>query len=203
MIPSQSLSNPTITGNWLSPDDRTVTKTTDYENGGIALNDPSAGLNYQVWTLRLEIIEEEGEDWGIGYVYLGAEEVAETMLFSGTGITEASLAFDQNMNPFVGYMQMGVAKFYWYDTVMASMVHSELPAGSTSPRACMDDKRKLQTTPSDVIMCYTRDRNLYFRAQRDRYTVEYLLKEDVPAGQVINIGMHDRYRLQIMVGLFE
>lgn len=201
MIPSQSLSNPTIPGNWLDPDNRLVTRTLDYELGGIALNDPSAGLEYQVWTLRLEILT--GEDEGTGILWLSAENTPEFILFSGQWITEASLAFDQNMNPFVGYMQNGVAKYYWYNTLVAGMVHSELPSGSTSPRACMDDKRNLQTSLSDIIMCYTRDRNLYFRAQRDRYTIEYLLRENVRAGQVINIGMHDRWRLQIKVGLFE
>jgi hypothetical protein len=198
MIPDEALTVIPLPRPYLYPDNLYVTRTLDYELAGAALNDPSEGLEVQVWTLRLEI--DEGTE--LGTFYLSAPTVTEFVPFSGIGITEGSIAFDQNMNPFIGYLQNGVAKYWWFDTVIAQQVHSELPAGSSSPRACLDDKRRLQTSASDVIMCYTRSGNLYFRAQRDRYTVEYLLYEGV-TGQVINVGMNDKLRLQIIVGVFE
>lgn len=198
MIPSNSLSSTNLPRTYLSPDDRVTTKILDYEEGGIALNDPSQGLEVQVWTLRLEI----DDTTELGSVYISGETVAETLLFSGIGITEISLAFDQNMNPAVAYVQAGEAKLRWYDATIPGFTVITFPAGTGAPKCCLDDKRDLQTSASDIIVCYVRSRTMYFRAQRDRFLVEYTLAEDID-WNIIKIGMHERYRLQIAVGVFE
>lgn len=198
MIPSNQLSSILVRDTWLFPDSDAPSPIIDREYGGVALNNPIAGLRWQIWTLRLEI----NEDTDFGTFYLSAPNHPESYLFSGDGITQGSLAFDQNMNPFVCYFQLGVARYWWFDTLDATQKHSDLPAGTRAPKACNDDKRPLQTGSSDIIMCYTRDGNLYFRAQRDRYTVEHLLTTGVQ-GQVLKVGMHRRLRLQIMVGEYE
>lgn len=198
MIPGNSLSLVNLPTDWIYPDNLLTTRQVDWELGGIALNNGTQGLQVQVWKLTLDIDEESL----VGSFYVTPENGPPQFLFSGVGITEGSLAFDQNMNPFVGYMQGGAARYWWFDTITATQIHSDLPANSTAPKATTDDKRPLQVTASDIIMCYTRAGNLYFRAQRDRYTVEYLLKTGV-TGQVLKVGMNRKMRLQIGMGTFE
>lgn len=188
MIPEQRLSTTTIQAAYESPDDESTTATTDYELGGIGLNDPSAGLRVQTWTLTTD-----GTD-----VKISAPTHAESVLFSGTDITEVSLAFDQNMRPFVAFVEGGVAKFRWYDTLAATNTITSLPSGATSPRCCLDDRRDTQRTASDIIIAYLNAGSLYFRAQRDRYEDEYLLATGV-LGELIKVGMNKALRLQFML----
>lgn len=195
MIPANSLSTPTIPAYYLNPDNLEYSRTISYELGGVALNDPSMGLMVQTWTLQLVNI--------IGYttynVVVYDEAGVSTELFSGVNILDVSLAFDHNMRPFVAFMENGVAKFRWFDTTVNDQVITELPAGSQYPKCCMDDKRITQAGTSDIILSYVRAGNLYFRQQRDRYQVEYLLKEGV-TGVLLNVGMHRSNRLQFMLG---
>lgn len=197
MMPDDVLSTTVVSGNYLFPDNSSSSKTVDYELGGVALRDPSQGSMVKVWTANLYI---DGSD--IGSVYIGAADVPETLQFSGFGITEISLAFDQNMNPFIGFVQSGAARFWWFDPTVNEQVFSDLPPGTGAPKATLDDKRPNEQSVSDIIMAYTRSNNLYFRMQRDRYEVEYLLKTGV-TGQVLKVGMNDRNRLQFAIGTFE
>jgi hypothetical protein len=198
MIPDNSLSSTFLPAPYIPPDNRVNTKLLDYELGGVGLNDATEGLEVQVWTLTL-VIDEIST---VGTVYITSENGESLEAFTGIGITEGSLAFDQNMNPFVAFMQAGEAKYWWFDTTDSSRKTTTLPAGTEAPKCTLDDKRPTQTSTSDIIMCYTRTGNLYFRAQRDRYTVEYLLASDV-TGQVLKVGMNEKLRLQIAVGEFE
>src|SRR5690606_35250660 len=69
----------------------------DWELGGVALNDPSQGLSVKVW----HAFATHDHDTDVVTVWVEAPGVPATELFSGIGITEIALAFDQNMNPFV------------------------------------------------------------------------------------------------------
>ena len=136
-----------------------------------------------------------------------ADDIPETVLFNAPGTTEVSLAFDQNMRPFVAFVQAGQAKYYWYDSLIADTVITNLPTGSTSPRATLDDHRQLELNTSDIIMVYIRDGNLYFRMQRDRYLVERLLYPDINlvliAPRIRYVAMNRVHRLQILMeGVF-
>ncbi len=187
MIPEQRLSATNLPAEFLTPDAETVFPTTAKELGGIALNDPSQGLKVQVWTLTTD-----GTN-----VKISAPLVPETTLFTGTSITEIDLAFDQNMRPFVAFVEGGLVNYRWYDSLVEAQVVSSLPGAST-PRCCMDDKRPLQDASSDVILAYVKAGNLYFRAQRDRYGVEYLLKTEL-GGTLETVGMNKVQRLQFKV----
>jgi hypothetical protein len=191
MLPDDVLSSQVIQAAFLPPKDiRPPNYRIAYEIGGIALQDPSQGLLYQIWTA--EII---GSD-----VVIYAEHVAQSLLFTAAGVTEISLTFDQNMNPFVAFIQDGQPKFWWFDTVVSQQIFSNLPAGSLSPRAVLDDKRPLQNGTSDIILAYVRDGYLFFRMQRDRYGIEYLLKAGI-GGTVALLGMNDVWRLQFLMDI--
>lgn len=177
------ISNDSLVTAFLSPDNLDYSPIIDYELGGVALNDTNEGLRYQTWTIRVD-----GDD-----ILISAPEVAETVLFTAAGTSQVSLAFDQNMRPAVAFVQNGVAKLRWYDTLAAAQVITEF-ADAVTPRVCLDDKRETQTGTSDIILAYVRDGDLYFRAQRDRFGVEYLLKADV-GGTLVKVGMMRNNRL--------
>src|SRR5690606_18978153 len=82
-----------------------------WELGGKGLNDASTGLTVKLWKGTIEV----DEDTGVSHVFVQAPGVAKTLLFSGVGISEIDISFDQNMNPFVAYTQGSDAKIYWYD----------------------------------------------------------------------------------------
>ena len=189
MIPGQILSAEVKYADWREAADAIDTAPwVDYEMGGVALNDPSQGLLVKIWRLRYVSPD----------VRISADGVAESTLFTAAGLTELSLAFDQNMRPVVAYVQSGEAKLRWYDALTESVTTTTLAAGVETPRVCLDDKRPLQFGNSDVILAYVRDGGLYFRAQRDRYDVEYLLQADV-GGTLIRVGMNEISRLQFML----
>lgn len=162
----------------------------DYEIGGTNLNQPGEGHRVKLWTLRYETPN----------MILSAPGVPDAIQFSRTGITEVGLAFDQNMRPFVAFVENGVAKYWWYDTVAAAQVFTDLPATSANPRCCMDDSRPLQFAINDIILAYTKGGDLYYRQQRDRFATERLLKTAI-GGNLEAIGMSEGFRLQFLVRL--
>lgn len=191
MLPAQSLSTTTIQAPFLYPDNLPIGPLKDYELGGIALNDPSQGLQVQVWTAFVD-----GDD-----IMIQAGESPPEVLFTAAGTTEVALAFDQNMRPTVGFTQNGVPKLRWFDTVPSEQVIDEFPTVDNI-RLGMDDKRVTQEQANDIIMAYTRDGGLYFRAQRDRFTIEYPLTTSLPPGRLLRVGMNEvnRFQFQFAAG---
>lgn len=179
MFPDNTLAvNPHIAGysfpvKTLSPEDRLQ----DWEMGGVALNDPSQGLEVQLWKFTLEVAEDTGDS----FVYVEAPSVAKVLMFSLPAgyISEIAGAFDQNMNPMVAYQTSGSAKIWWWDPTVTGMVHTTLPAGCIDLRCSLDDKRRFNVAASDVILSYVRGGSLYCRLQRERYLTEHLLQDNI------------------------
>jgi hypothetical protein len=143
-------------------------RTLDYERGGIGLSDPSQGLLVQDWRARLD---------GDAVKVAPFPYEVETTLFSDPGITELSLAFDQNMRPAIAYMVGAQAKLWWFDQVANAVVTTNLDADVRSPFLSMDDKRGPATTSNrnDILLFYIRGANLCYRQQRDRFDTERVL----------------------------
>jgi len=164
---------------------------TDTEMGGVALNNASQGLKVKSWTLNYDAIS--------GDMQLSAPDVATTVLFNRPSITQIALAFDQSMQPFVAFVQAGVAKFWWFKPTAGTFVFEEtLIAGSITPRCGLDDKRQGESGVSDVILAYMRDNNLYYRQQRDSYTIERLARAGI-GGTLRNIGFNSTYQMQFEI----
>jgi hypothetical protein len=196
MIRGHSLSSTNLPGYYLSPDNSDVSPVLEYESGGIDLNDISEGLEYQDWQARLEYRAVRRHNG----IFLSAPSIEEYLFFDEVGITEFSFTFDQNMNPFFCYMQDGQAKYHWYDPTIPGYDTVSMAVGVTSPKCCLDDKRLMETSTSDIILAYKRAGNLYYREQRDRFGTEYLLKTGI-TGELLLVGMHKRWRLQFAIGL--
>lgn len=145
----------------------------DREDGGIALNDPSEGHLYQEWRAWIDTTNEN--------VYLEADNLAPQVLYTGVGITEASITFDQNMRPALAFVEAGVGKLQWYDAQLGQQVVTSFP-DIVNPRVILDDKRVRQSVANDIILGYVRNGGLYYRQQRDRFLVEYTLAASLPAG---------------------
>lgn len=161
---------------------------TDYETGGVGLNDASQGLLVQTWVLNVL-----GNNVNVGP--LGG---SSTTLFSAAGITEAALTFDQAMHPTIAYIQSGTLKLYWYDTSAGSTVTSSFGT-ARNPRLTLDDKRATATRngTSDILLCYVSGTNLNYRQQRDRYNTERTLLTNVPTTRTLKtVGMSNRSRIQ-------
>jgi len=191
VIPLNKLSSVPVYAPYLTPDNvERPSALVDYEMGGIALNDPSQGLQVLIWTVRY--------DPAIGHVSIFAPGVIETTIFIEFGITSLSLAFDQNMRPFVAFVQNGTAKFFWFDTVLGNTTITELPGDARCPQCCMDDKRDMQSSQgdNDIILAYVRGTGLYYRQQRDRYEIERLLQDPIPGTNLLKVGMNEGRRLQ-------
>lgn len=184
MIPDNALSIVPMPSEFVEQVSRRSVPLIDYEMGGTAYLDASDGLLVQLW--KVEVI---GSD-----VWLSAPDVAPFIYFSRPDITQVALAFDQNMRPYVAFVQAGVTWLYWYDSLAGTMVFSSF-VGAVTPRLTTDEKRPALTEISDVIFAYVRSNNLYFRMQRERFQVEHLLASAVNA-DLIAIGMNRGNRLQ-------
>jgi hypothetical protein len=191
-MPLNQFSPDAVPGAYLSPDGRARSSLmVDYELGGVAIGDPSQGLQVRVWEARagagfIEVRPESGGAW--------------TAVTGGASITEISFSFDQNMRPTVAYMDGGVAKHYWYNALTASWTTSEYP-GATSPVVLLDDKRDWQSATSDVLLFYLKAGRVMHRVQRERFMNEYDLAA-VPAGKtrIVRCGMTDVGRIQLEFG---
>lgn len=188
MMPDNVLSTVAINAAFSGARALPVTRTVDYEDGGIAIQDPSQGLLVQRWRARL--INNE--------VIVDADSVEPFVLYSGEGVTEISLTFDQNMNPCLAFVQSGRAKLRWFDSVAGGIVITELAADVMTPRVSLDDKRATQTSNSDIILAYLRGGALYYRQQRERFQTERLLDAGPHRG-LIKIGLTKNLRLQFMM----
>jgi len=194
MMPDEVLSTTTVKARFFGARAGAVTKTIDYEDGGIAIQEPSEGLLYQRWRARLF---NAGKD--DAFVMLDAREVPEFVWLTVPRMTEISFSFDANMRPTVASVADGQAYLSWYDSAIPDYITTTLAADVLTPRVTLDDKRYVGSNGyqvSDVILAYTRAGNLYYRQQRDRYTIERLLKTDVTP--LIKIGFNRQLRLQFM-----
>lgn len=191
MLPDGVLSTTPVPSTFIWGRENLITGTLDYENGGLDIGDTTEALTYQTWRGRLI-----GED-----VILDAPSVSPVTIYSAADITEISFSFDQNMTPALAYVQGGVAKLRWYDTSIPGYDILTV-TGAITPRISIDDKRKSQTSQSDLILAYVRSNCLYYRRQRDRFLTEYLLLTGPALGidslQLVKIGMNKKWRFQFL-----
>lgn len=194
MMPENALSTTPVRARFTGAAGLGVTDTVDYHDGGIAIQDASEGLLYQRWRARLF---DAGES--TSYVLLDSPNTPAFQLYAVPGMTQISIAFDQNMRPALAYVDDSGSHLWWYDSVSEGMVVTRV--NGATPRIAMDDLRKIASDDNqinDIILAYIRDGSLYYRQQRDRFTVERWLSDEVTGG-LIKIGMNRQLRLQFMM----
>jgi len=189
-LPDNTLSEITVEGVLLTPDidGRSPNKLVDYELGGVALNDASQGIDVKIWRATYS---------GGSVKFSPSPFVSETSVITVAGITELSIAFDQNMRPTVAYRAGGECRLYWYDSLIESPTTTVFNPTALSPFLTMDDKRYSADERNDILFFYIQDGVLCYRQQRDRFGVERELTT-VPGGYYIKkCGMNNGLRLQL------
>lgn len=187
MLPDHMLSDPPNPAPFLDAKTNTVEPTTDYETGGIGIQDPSEGLQYQTWTCKTDGT----------IITIEADNSSPVTVYTGTNITEVSLAFDSNMNYFVAFVEDGQAKYKWWDISVNDYTVDSLGASDINPRCTLDDKRAFNSAGRDIILCYLSSGNLYYRIQRENYDTERFLSSGY--SRLINIGMNINNQMQFWV----
>lgn len=165
------------------------TATESWEMGGVGISDPSGGLTYQLWHGVLDL--------GTGTVLLDAPNTPQFVLYSEAGITQMDFSFDQNMKPCLAFTKNGVAYFWWYNVVNLQYETITL-TGAMTPLTLLDDKRADLLGSSDIILFYLRDGRLYYREQRDRFTIEYD-SQITGVKRLVRVGFTQGLRVQIAV----
>ena len=192
-LPGNQFSPTAVRGTFLTPDDLVRTSLlVDYEMGGVAIGDPSQGLQVQAWEGRVNAGTIQVRPYGVG---------GWTDVTSDSGITEIAIAFDQNMRATTAYVASGVVKLYWFDSTLASYTTTSF-AGITSPALTMDDKRAAEVGLNDVLFFYIKAGRVCYRQQRDRYATERDLGA-VPTGmtRILRWGFTDLFRVQLEFGV--
>ena len=185
MLPKNTTSAIAMSALYLPPDDRVTTPFTDYELGGVALSDASKGLMARNWTCWVDQYN----------AWLQMDGAAPILLFQELDLTEISFTFNQNMRWCVTYIQAGVMKLKWWDSLVNAYATTSFFAART-PKVALDDKRYTQLGKSDMILAYIRDNKLCYRQQRDRFTVERVLRDNLyPGTRLKNIGMGKNLRM--------
>lgn len=189
MMPGNVLSTIAMPGAFLPPRNAPPQQLIDYEMGGIAISDPSRGLQVKTW--RMRYID--------GDFVIDAPGVAPTTVYTRPSVTEFSFSFDQNMKVFITFVDNTGPKYYWYDATIPGYALVSLGAGVISPKCSLDDKRLNEVSISDIILAYVRSGNLYYRQERDRFSTERLLANSV-GGYLRRVGMGTGLRLQFEIG---
>ena len=188
-FPDNILSTPPVPSQWIGAGGEALaSRTWDAVDGPIAEQDPSRGMMYQQWRAYIKDLQ----------VWIEADNRPPSILLPSptNSITDISIAFNQNADLHYAWVDAGTARLRYYDTLTSSMQTMTLPAGVRTPKITLDDKRPTQTGRSDIILSYVKDDNkLYFRMQRDRFGVEYLLS-DGPFISIERLYMNNGYRLQ-------
>lgn len=187
MMPDNQLSLIQLPRPLLPPKDLPFDPLVSQHRGGVAIGDASLGLDMQTWTLSIES----------GTLVLRDSFIYESVLVTAAGVSECSLAFDQNMSPVAAYEQAGVAKLYYYDSVLAAFTTLSV-VDAKYARTITDDIRFAPNVSNlnDVLFFYILNHELCVRVQRERFLISHVLKN---VGDFIlqHVGMNDRLRLQM------
>ena len=193
MMPENTLSSSAIFSAFLVPDK--AEPLVDFEWGGVDLLDASQGLQKYIWKCYYR------DNW-----ICSENGVVKHQLINVENVKSLSLSFDFNMHPTIAYTvenedKTRSAYLYWYDTAQAAQITTEYGTEYITPQVSLDDHRLHQSANADIIFSYIKNNNLYYRQQRDRFTIERLLEsglsEDVELRQT---GMNTKNRFQWLFG---
>lgn len=184
MIPANAFTLTPTYAPFKPPLDEPYTPLSQVTLGGVAVGDGSQGRTLKRWVCYYDGIN----------IQVRPEDGTSVYNVPAVGAESISLAFDANMGVVLAWKTSTGAKLYYYDTVTVRYITRDFP-GLTSCRVSVDDTRDFYTSSSDVIFCYTKDGNLYYRQQRDRYDTERLIQ--AVSGTVVKAGMNELNRFQI------
>ena len=150
--------------------------------GGIAINNASAGRQYQYWETFYDSPN------------IKVKPVTGSVEFthSAPNAITVSGAFDQNMAAVVAWQTATTSNIYFFgNSGYTTLTISD----TTSCRIAIDDSRDYYSAASDIFFDYTKNDNLYYRIQRENYANEYLI--GLANGKLLKrMGLTDKNRVQ-------
>lgn len=205
MIPDNRLSTEPIPGRMIYDLGVETSPVLDYKPGGISIQDPSEGLDYQIWRGRLL-----GPGSDQSRIIIDGRYSPEYEVLQYPFMFEFNFSFDFAMRPIVVFLANEIMDvngqevpvqncyLYWFDNTLGEYDLIFLGSVIRTPKLLIDDPRMVESnfySSSDVCLFYWSSGNLYVRYLRDRFTEEHLLKRNIP--YIERIGMNEFYRLQI------
>ena len=190
MIPDNRLSTELMLSDWLiQKPDTEFTRTEGYEYGPSTLYDTNSELNVALWKYF----------YSNNTVYMAKDGTGDIIQIDTViGATDLSVCFNQSAQPIIAYMTNGITYLKWFDTNTQEYVVTDLGQGLSSPRVLLDIKDK-KSSQSDVILFYFRNnQTLCARYQRDRFSIEYVLKSTSPH-KILRVGMNKINRIQFLI----
>lgn len=184
MIPNNAFTTTPIVSAFLPPKDEPYQPLTSKSRGGVALNDASLGRDYQNW-----VVSYDGSD-----ILVAPQGGSTAFTLTVAGVLSVSLAFDNNMNVILAWMDSVGAKLYWFNNT--SYVTTAFAA--TSCRVTIDDVRDFYNANSDVIFAYTNAGTLYWRQQRDLYAIERTVGSTTGLLQKVGLNQLNRLQFQLL-----
>ena len=169
----------------------------DYEMGGLAIQDPSKGLRYQLWKGWWDSTDST--------VYLEPEDTGVPIaIHTASNVIEFCFTFDQNMRWSTACRLSGnTVEHRWYDTAVEAYVTTTYPS-IVSVRLALDDKRDMQVQSgvTDMILTYISGGQVKWRVQRDRFLTEYVHPSLAISDsfRISHFGMNTKNRLQWRIG---
>ncbi len=180
--PSPVLS-PFIGARKIVPSERVV-----YDDGPVGIQDPSKGLLFQVWRAR----------YVSDTVYLAAPNHPESAFLTMRCIHSIGLSFDQNARPILTYLKEGSLYLYWHNPTVQQYTHTLINTNVTGHGVYLDVRTPVGIFKSQVIVAYTKNDNLYYATQDERYATSRLFASGVN-GYLIQMGMSKGNRMQFLV----
>ena len=195
-MPENRLSTTPVSSAFVSVEALEANSIISRELGGIGLNDTSEGLIYQTWTAQIRHNTLNALD----EIVLSAGNYPETVIYSGNNITSVSISFDRNMNLHYVYIEDGVTKLNWFDSLAEAQVITEYGDTLVTPKLFLDDKRDNQDFSSDILFCYLEEGTLKHRQQRDRFLTSYTLQDNLgDEASLVRVGMNTNNRVQFEI----
>lgn len=176
------------------PDDgRKFDPLVDYELAGIAIDDTSAGMQYQWWRV--------GYDATTGNIILYDAQSNPTVLLTIPNVTQLSLTFNQQMQPLITYQLSDdtyTSYLWWYDATIPGYTTITIP-DSIYPRLTLDLRDSILIFDSDNILAYVRADKIYARYQRERFTIEHEIATAYADVQLNKFGVSSGRRMMFEI----
>lgn len=192
MIPENKLSSELVFSDWLidKPDDD-FKPLSGFTLGGDDLYSNTTNLGTHLWKYWYEnnkIIVQREDD-----------ESKRYELFEMHDVSELSVTFNQSMSPEFVYVHRDDVFLGWFDTADQEFKTTQLDQSYKSPKIILDFPDKY-SKESDVVLVYTNNyRQLCVRYQRERYTREHILKNNIKPHILIRVGLNVGNRLQFVL----
>ena len=184
-IPGNAITPAPIVTAFTAPADEPYTPLYQKVWGGTAIGNGVAGRRVKYWEVSYET----------GSIRVRPVGGAEAFSLRVAGVLACSLAFDQNMGVVLAWQTVSGSSIYFYGNT-GSYTTLEV-AGATSCRIAVDDLRQESTASSDVIFAYTLNNTLYWRQQRENYTIQRTV--GATTRQLKKLGMNVGNRLQLLL----